>query len=129
LAAIWRAVSPLRAAANISWRRWTFSLTHLFTTLAELDTFVRGKSAIGDYLCEIYEDYYPDHYARSKVIWDIATIAYLIDDSWVPTDLVHSPILTDQMTWSTDHSRHFIRSATYVQHDPIFRDLFEKMKT
>ena len=102
--------------------------SHLFTTLTELDAFVRGESAVGDYLCAIFEDYNPDHYARSKVIWDIATIAYLIDDSWVPTDLVHSPILTDQATWSTDHSRHFIRSATHVQRDPIFRDLFEKMK-
>jgi purine nucleosidase len=101
--------------------------SHLFTTLTELDTFVRGKSAVGDYLCEIYENYFPDHYARSKVIWDIATIAYLIDSGWVPTDLAHSPILTDQMTWSIDQSRHFIRTATHVHRDPIFRDLFDKM--
>jgi purine nucleosidase len=102
--------------------------THLFTTLTELNAFVRGRSRVADYLCEIYEDYYPDHYARSKVIWDIATIAYLIDANWVPTNLVHSPIVTDQVTWSIDQSRHLIRSATFVHRDPVFRDLFDKLK-
>jgi purine nucleosidase len=102
--------------------------THLFTTLTELDAFVRGRSRVGDYLCEIYEDYSPDHYARSKVIWDIATVAYLLNAEWVPTDLVHSPIVTDQVTWSVDQSRHFIRTATYIHRDPIFRDLFDKIK-
>jgi inosine-uridine nucleoside N-ribohydrolase len=103
--------------------------THLLTTLSELNEFVRGKNAIGDYLCEIYEAYMPDHYARSKVIWDIAAIAYLINPDWVPTDLVHSPILTDQVTWSEDRSRHFIRTATAVRRDFIFRDLFDKLAT
>jgi hypothetical protein len=45
----------------------------------------------------------------------------------VPTDLVHSPILTDQVTWSFDQSRHFIRSANFIHRDPIFRDLFTKL--
>jgi inosine-uridine nucleoside N-ribohydrolase len=102
--------------------------THLLTTLSELNAFVRGKNAIGDYLCAIYEAYMPDHYARSKVIWDIAAIAYLIHPDWVPTDLVHSPILTDQITWSQDHRRHFIRSASAVRRDSIFHDLFEKLR-
>jgi len=101
--------------------------THLFTTLSEMNAYVRGRGAIGDYLVEIYEDYMDDHFGRSKVIWDIATIAYLINADWVPTDLVHSPILTDQVTWSFDQRRHFIRSANYIHRDPIFRDLFTKL--
>lgn len=39
--------------------------THLFTTLSELDEFVHGKSRVGDYLYEIYSDYFPDHRAKS----------------------------------------------------------------
>lgn len=101
--------------------------THLLTTMSELDSFVRGKNMIGDYLCEIYEAYLPDHYARSKVIWDIAAIAYLVNAEWTPSDLVHSPVLTDQITWSVDRRRHFIRSVNYVRRDDIFRDLFEKL--
>lgn len=102
--------------------------THLLTTVPEVERYVQGRGAIGDYLAEIFKAYHADHYAWSKVLWDIATIAYLIDDSWVPTDIVHSPILTDRLTWSFDGSRHFIRSASFVHRDPIYRDLFRKLE-
>jgi inosine-uridine nucleoside N-ribohydrolase len=102
--------------------------THLMTTVAEIERYVQGRGAIGDYLTEIFKGYHDDHYAWSKVLWDIATIAYLIDETWVPTDIVHSPILTDQLTWSFDSSRHFIRSANFVHRDPIYRDLFKKLE-
>ena len=104
-------------------------ITHLTTTVPELERYVQGRGAIGDYLVEIFKGYHADHYAWSKQVWDIAPIAYLIHDAWVPTELVHSPIVTDQMTWSVDHSRHLIRSAHFVYRDPIFRDLFAKLET
>ena len=46
----------------------------------------------------------------------------------MPTEVVHSPILTDGMTWSFDNSRHFMRVATGVNRDAIFRDLFQKLR-
>lgn len=103
--------------------------THLHTTMPEIERYVQGRGAIGDYLAEIFKAYSSDHFAWSKVLWDIATIAYLIDESWVPTALVPSPILTDQLTWSVDRSRHFIRSATFIHRDPIYRDLFSKLES
>lgn len=103
-------------------------VSHLTTTVPELERHVQGRSAIGDYLVETFKGYSDDHYAWSKEIWDIAAIAYLLNDAWVPTELVHSPVLTDQMTWSVDRSRHFIRSATHVYRNPIFRDLFTKLE-
>ena len=93
--------------------------SHLITTESELERYVKGKGEIGNYLLKIYKDY-RSGYARSKVLWDISAIAYLINDSWVPTEITPSPILTDQMTWSFDNSRHFIRSATFVNRDKIF---------
>lgn len=101
--------------------------THLTTTVPEIERYVEGQGAIGDYLANIFKAYHADHCAWSKVLWDIATIAYLIDSSWVPTNLVHSPILTDQVTWSVDPSRHFIRQATYIKRDPIYGDFFRKL--
>ena len=101
--------------------------SHLLTTVSELEQYVQGHGAIGDYLVEIFKAYHTDHFAWSKVIWDISTIAYLINHTWVPTEIVHSPILTDQMTWSLDNSRHFIRIATAVNRDRIFGDLFTKL--
>ena len=101
--------------------------SHLLTTVPEIERYVEGQGAIGDYLAGIFKAYHADHFAWSKVIWDIAGIAYLINSSLVPTELVHSPILTDQLTWSVDRSRHSVRFATHVKRDPIFRDLFTKV--
>jgi len=101
--------------------------SHLLTTVSEMEKYVKGKGKIGNYLFEIFKNYHKDHFAWSKVIWDIATIAYLINDSWVPTDLVHSPVLTEQFTWDYDQSRHLIRSANMVNRDLIFRDFFTKL--
>ena len=52
----------------------------------------------------------------------------MLDASWVPSDVVHSPVLTVEKTWSHDPSRHFIRVAREVRRDAIFRDLFEKLE-
>ncbi|MFC1725310.1 nucleoside hydrolase [candidate division KSB1 bacterium] len=104
-------------------------VSHLHTILPEIEKYVRGKGAIGDYLAGIFRDFYKDHYARSKVLWDIAPIAYLINDLWVQTELIHSPLITDNVTWDFDNSRHLIRSAFKVNRDPIFRDLFRKLSS
>jgi purine nucleosidase len=102
--------------------------SHLLTTLPEIERFVKGQGAIGDFLAERYEGCCEDHYAYSRVIWDISTIAYLIDPGFVPTDLVHSPILTDQVTWSHNPSRHWIRCANFVSRDRVFKDFFGKLE-
>lgn len=101
--------------------------THLMTTIPELQYYLMGKSVIGTYLTEIVRRYTDNPYAWSKVIWDIVTIAWLINPDWVSTNIVHSPILTDQMTYSFDEGRHFIRIATSLNRDLIFGDLFKKL--
>ena len=119
-------------------------VSHLLTTVAEMERYVQGQGKIGDYLVEIFKDYHSEHLVTaadapqagfatasgwSKVIWDISATAYLINSTWVPTDIVHSPILTEAVTWSFDNSRHLMRVATGVNRDAIFRDLFQKLQT
>ncbi|MBN1248921.1 MAG: nucleoside hydrolase [Anaerolineae bacterium] len=101
--------------------------SHLHTTIPEIERYVKGRGAIGDFLAETVKGYHKDHFAWSKVIWDISAIAFLLNESWTPTALVHSPIVTSEGTWSFDNSRHLIRSAVHVHRDPIFRDLFTKL--
>ncbi len=103
-------------------------VSHLLTTVAEMERYVQGKGKIGDYLVEIFKAYHTNHFAYSKVIWDISATAYLINSNWVPTSIVHSPILTDAMTWSFDDARHLMRVATGVNRDAIFQDLFQKLQ-
>ena len=102
--------------------------SHLTTTHAELRAHIAGVNPIGDYLCQIFADYRPDSFAASSVIWDISTIAWLINSDWMPSVLTHSPLLTDNVTWSVDRSRHLIRVAQFAIRDKIFRDLFQKIR-
>ena len=103
-------------------------VTHFATTVPEMETYLKGQGAIGDYLLEIYKDYRKDHYAWSKVLWDMTAVAWLINADWTPSNLIHSPIVTDQYTFSFDDSKHLIRAVYHIRRDPIFRDFFTKIE-
>jgi purine nucleosidase len=102
---------------------------HLRTTQAEIERFVRGTGPIGDYLADIYAGHFPDHFARSKVLWDVGAVAWVVNPDWVPTVVTHSPLLTSEGTWSHDPRRHLIREALSVDRDAIFGDLFRKLRS
>jgi len=102
-------------------------VTHLSTTVPEMEVNVGGRGAIGNYLLEIFKDYHSNHFGWSKVLWDMAAISYVIDPSWSPSNLVHSPIVTDDYTYSFNDSRHFIRMVYFIHRDPVFRDFFTKL--
>jgi purine nucleosidase len=101
---------------------------HLTTTKAELEAHIQGHGALADYLYETLCGYHQDHFAWAKVIWDISTVAWLLNSDWVPTVLTHTPILTDQVTWSQDRSRHMMREATHCDRNAIFGDLFRRLR-
>ncbi|MDU0202142.1 nucleoside hydrolase [Paenibacillus sp. MAH-36] len=102
--------------------------SNLKTTLAEIEAYVKDSGVVGKYLYETYRNCHPDHFAYSRIIWDISTIAYLVNDQHTPSVLISSPVLSDDARWSVDNYRHFIRYVTHVERDPIFRDLFLKIK-
>ncbi len=103
-------------------------VTHFATTVPEMERHIGGRGAIGNYLLEIFKGYHKDHFAWSKVLWDMTAVAWVVNDRWLPSDLVHSPIVTDNYTLSFDQSRHLIRCVNFVQRDPIFRDFFTKLE-
>jgi inosine-uridine nucleoside N-ribohydrolase len=100
---------------------------HLCTTEAEIDRFVKGQGAIGDYLSATYAACYTDHTGRSRAIWDLGPIAWLVNPLWAESALTSSPILTSERTWSYDPRRHLVREVRSVDRDAIFRDLFGKL--
>ncbi|MBO7747699.1 nucleoside hydrolase [Paenibacillus sp. MWE-103] len=102
--------------------------THLRTTLAEIEAYVKDKGPIGRYLYETYRNCSPDHVGYSRVIWDMTTVAYLVNDEYLPSSLVHSPVLSDDGRWSMDKTRHLIRYVDYVERDGVFKDLFRKLE-
>jgi inosine-uridine nucleoside N-ribohydrolase len=102
--------------------------SHLILSIADIEKYVQEKGKVGDYLAAIFKDFVMRKGSLSKVMWDISATALLVDEDWVQTEIVHSPILTERLTWSIDKSRHFIRCATEVNRDAIFTDLYEKLE-
>ncbi len=107
---------------------------HLRTTLPEAEFWLKGKSRLCNFLYDQFVDYYkvhtrgkPQPYPWSKVIWDISTVAWMIEPRWIPSALVPSPILTSDLRWEQRSGRHQIRVATHVERDPVFHDLFTKL--
>ena len=103
-------------------------------SLPEMEQFVAGRGAIGDYLHQLYSNN-PLHKMfalenteqRTWVIWDIIDIAWLINPNWVPTMRIPSPLLDDALFWQQDDSRHQILEAYDVQRDEIFLDFYNKL--
>jgi purine nucleosidase len=104
---------------------------HLRTTVWEVDHFLRGKSPIADYLASEFAAFAkssaPAGFAWSKVIWDISAVAWLVDSRWIPSRVVPSPVLTDQITYRAAPGRHSVRVATDANRDRIFNDMFRKL--
>ncbi|MDQ7026856.1 MAG: nucleoside hydrolase [Anaerolineae bacterium] len=104
-------------------------------SLPDMEAWVRGKSKIGDYLYHLYthNPIHPiqginDHYARTWVIWDLINFAWLLNPEWVPSHIVRSPILTDDLYYVQHPKRHLMREAVGIDRDAIFRDLFAKLE-
>lgn len=100
----------------------------------EMEAFVRGRGAIGDYLWQLYvtnplHDMFAltDTARRTWVIWDIITIAWLIDPDWVPSHLTPSPVLDDDLYWRHPAGRHPVLEAHDVQRDDIFTDFYDRL--
>ncbi len=104
--------------------------SHLLTSTAELDAYVRPQGTIGEYLSDIFRDHDEQYPGRSKEVWDLSATGYLIDDDWVPTRSIARPTLSADMRWIAqpdDAPLAPFAEAQYVNRDPIFHDLFCKL--
>lgn len=105
---------------------------HLRTTVPEIDRFLKGKSSIANYLAGEFDAYAkwksPDaNFAWSKVIWDISAVAWLVEPKWIPSKVVPSPVLTDDVRYEQRPGRHPVRVAIDANRDQVFNDLFRKL--
>ena len=99
----------------------------LNVSVAELERYVEPTGPLGAFLTERVRTDKADQSGWSKPIWDMAPIAYLNNPDWAPADLIHSPVLNDGCTWSTDNARHLIRCVRYVHRNRIFSDFLHKL--
>ncbi len=100
----------------------------LNVSVADLERDVQAAGPLGAYLTECVRGYSDDHVGWSKPLWDVAAVAGLINNEWAPADLVHSPVLTDDVTWSVDPARHLVECTRFVNRNRIIGDLFRKLR-
>lgn len=108
-------------------------------TLPELEAGLKDRSPVADSLLGNVESYFSAKQAQhkrprsgenawQKVIWDIATIAWLAEpECLVSSRIQSSPVLTDAETWEQDTERHPVRVAVNLDRKRIFTDLFGKL--
>lgn len=105
-------------------------------SLPEMERFVKGSGAIGDYLFHLFT-HNPLHEmfaiaapeTKTWVIWDVINVAWLFDDSYVSTYLTTSPSLDEQLHWVRAPERHAMREAFDLNRDAIFEDIYRCLAT
>jgi inosine-uridine nucleoside N-ribohydrolase len=102
-------------------------VSHLTSTVPEIEAHVEPHGAIGAFLAQRFKEYSDDHVGWAKEIWDMAAVAWLLDDRWAPSDLRPTPILTDQVTYSVDHARPLLRYVRHVDRNAILKDFFRRL--
>lgn len=104
-------------------------------SLPEMTAWVKGQGLIGDYLYHLYthnpiqaQRGITDHFGRTWIIWDLINFAWLLNPEWVPSQVVRSPRLDEELYWRHDPNRHLMREATGIDRDAIFRDFLGKLQ-
>jgi len=104
---------------------------HLRISLPELREYL-DDGALSSYLIEITESYFDERGhtgpVRSTVQWDVVPVAWLRNPDLVPTDVVHSPELSSELTWNRDPGRQFVRVAREIRRDAVWTDFFGSVR-
>ena len=102
--------------------------SHLHSSVPEIERYIEPCGEIGAFLAMRFKEYSEVHKGWTKEIWDMAAVAWLLDDTWAPSITIASPILTDNVTWSVDNSRHQIRYVNQIDRDKIMQDFIAKLE-
>lgn len=92
-----------------------------------LKKYLENKSELCDYLIERF---YNDGYhgvQKSRIIWDIAVIAYMINKNWFEIGEVSCPHINEDTSFGLTNNRHKITFVTKLDRDKIYEDLFKKL--
>ena len=86
-----------------------------------------NKSELCDYLIDRF---YNDGYhgiQESRVIWDIAVIAYMINKNWFEIKNISCPVVKEDTSYEATENNHSITFVTKLNKDKIYEDLFKKL--
>jgi len=100
----------------------------LTLTREEAEQHVAPCGKLGAFLWHLFPRCAPQD-ACSRVLWDIANIAYMIEPRWTPSHFVASPGLAADLSWRARRwSRRQMREIHDVDRDAIFSDMFARLR-
>ncbi len=99
------------------------------TTGPELDYWLRGKNDLSNYLVQHTVDEvntYAVGRVWSRVIWDVTTIGWLLNDDnrFMDDKLIPTPIPEYDHHWAIDPTRPLCKYVYHIKRDPLMADLF-----
>lgn len=101
--------------------------SNLVTSIYEIENNLKGKSELGNYLCErFYNDGIHGILTR-RVIWDISAIAYMINKEWFEVSKINCPDINEDTSYSLSRTNHMINMVNYLDVNKIFEDLFKRL--
>ncbi|MGQ7889940.1 nucleoside hydrolase [Paenibacillus sp. WC2504] len=106
--------------------------SHLLTTPYEIDACLRGQNKLGTYFSDMFHGRFTrfgqNKMGWSKVLWDVAAIAWVLNEQWVPSMVRRAPVLNPGFTYSFDDSRHFYKESIDIDRSLVYMDLFAKLR-
>lgn len=103
--------------------------SHLSVTVPELERHLEPHSHLGAYLSGIVRGYGDNSPGWSKVIWDIAVSAAMVNPAWVQACVEESPLLQDDLRWGDRRGRRPIRVVRRLDRDAIFADFYARARS
>jgi len=97
---------------------------------AELRHWLLGKNELATYLAEatlreMGED--EEKFCRSRIIWDVTAVAWLLNDGTTLDSLEHSPIPEYDHHYAYDRTRHLMRYVYHINRDALLQKLVDAL--
>lgn len=102
-------------------------VSELRININTLKKYLENKIELCNYLIERF---YNDGYhgiQKSRVIWDISVIAYMINKNWFETKQISCPNIREDTSYEKTENRHKITFVTKLDRNKIYEDLFLKL--
>lgn len=99
-------------------------------TEPDLRCWLTGKNAFCDYMMETTIEeakIWAQGKAWAKPIWDVAAVAWLLDERFMKDRLVPRPIPEYDDHWGRDDTRPLMKYVYHINRDALFEDLFDKI--
>ncbi len=102
----------------------------LRATRPEIAAALAGRGGLADHLHALFERHLgaSDAPGKSKVLWDLVAVAWLLEPAWFATHVVGTPALAADLRWTPrDGPGHPMREALDVDRDAVFTDLYRSV--